>query len=509
MVIQIKKTLRRIIHDVDRSAGLVLTDRDGVVIASIGDQVRTHQGWITGHFSVIEKTQKINLGAHSASIFQFDNNQLVVLSVQPFTCYLFATPKGFKQFLECNSNDDFLRSKKSRMNSAAIWAKFRQIFTFRLAQNSICRQKNWRFEFYQRYTRRLLSFLPSRICLFDRRILLAATSAAGFSFKDYGISDERMHEARESDKDFDHVDDLPKKGWEKIYEEKYLHVFRRRVKGPYEMYEYKCIGSYFDISPRTFLDVQNDLTYRKVWDGNVISLELLKEEDENELIRWVAKYPYPMYPREYIYARRTWVSDDDKVVVVDSEVVQPNAYPSTSNNVRVCTYTSRMAVRAHKNWNDHGLDYMLTYSDNPEANIPRYVYNYIINQGGPYFLKQVHSAARNLEKSGHELKSTIEHAKNAIRNRKQMLKNQKVEPKKVEEPKIVVEEKENVQHPKEKEEKRKDEAPPEKKHKVAATGTEYADGNGNGSCAKKDSDKKKKDSRFPVHADSQINATLT
>ena len=32
---------------------------------------------------------------------------------------------------------------------------------------------------------------------------------------------------------------------------------------------------------------------------------------------------------------------------------------------------------------------MLTYSDNPEANIPRYVYNYIVNQGGPYFLKQV------------------------------------------------------------------------------------------------------------------------
>ena len=35
----------------------------------------------------------------------------------------------------------------------------------------------------------------------------------------------------------------------------------------------------------------------------------------------------------------------------------------------------------------------------------------------------------------------------------------------------MVEDKENVQHPKEKEEKREDEAPPEKKHKAATTGT--------------------------------------
>lgn len=90
------------------------------------------------------------------------------------------------------------------------------------------------------------------------------------------------------------------------------------------MYEYKCVGTYFDISPRTFLDAQNDLKYRKEWDENIKTIEVIKEENENELIRWVSKFPYPMYPREYVYVRRTWVSDDEKYAVVDSEAVQPD-----------------------------------------------------------------------------------------------------------------------------------------------------------------------------------------
>ncbi|VDM82860.1 unnamed protein product, partial [Strongylus vulgaris] len=193
------------------------------------------------------------------------------------------------------------------------------------------------------------------------------------------------------------------------------------------MYEYKCVGTYYDITPCSFLDVQNDLNCRKEWDSNVLSLELLKEEDEHEvklgipnshdeaisyvqndlncrkewdsnvlslellkeedeheLIRWVQKYPYPLYPREYVYARRTWVSDDSQMIVVDSEVVPVDVVPGSSKNVRVSTYTSRMAVRSHREFDELGLaflDFILTYFDNPEANIPRTVYNWIVNHG--------------------------------------------------------------------------------------------------------------------------------
>ncbi|KAK5966182.1 START domain-containing protein [Trichostrongylus colubriformis] len=216
----------------------------------------------------------------------------------------------------------------------------------------------------------------------DRRILLAFVSAAGFSFAEHGIPDERYDNKAYLHKEFVHC---------------------RRVPGKYEMYEYKCVGTYYDISPNYFLDVQNELAFRKEWDSNVMRLELLKEEDEHELIRWVQKYPYPLYPREYVYARRTWVSEDSHTVIVDSEVVPTHLVPGSPKNVRVTTYRSRMAVRSHKEFDDHGLDFVLTYFDNPEANIPRYVYNWMVNHGGPYFLRQVHGAAKDAERSGRKL----------------------------------------------------------------------------------------------------------
>ncbi|CAI4226879.1 unnamed protein product [Auanema sp. JU1783] len=279
------------------------------------------------------------------------------------------------------------------------WAfTFRQVFARAFPQY---RRKWTNF----RSVIRLYPQSNNRSFAYDRRLLLAFTSAAGFSFKDHGISDERINTAEERRKEFD-LRNEKEEGWEPLVIEENFRAFRRHVPGPYEMYEYKCAGTYFDISPQTFLDAQNDLDYRKEWDSNIISLDLLKDQDEHELIKWVAKYPYPLYPREYVYVRRTWVSDDEKVVVVESEVVYPSA--SDSKNVRVGTYTSRMAIRAHKDWENHGTDYILIYFDNPEANIPKYIYNWIIDRGGPYFLKQVHAAALEIQNSGRTIKSTMD-----------------------------------------------------------------------------------------------------
>lgn len=61
-----------------------------------------------------------------------------------------------------------------------------------------------------------------------------------------------------------------------------------------------------DISARDFVDAQIDLEYRQKWDSNVLKLELLysDEETDSQVVRWIAKFPYPMYPREYIFVRR-------------------------------------------------------------------------------------------------------------------------------------------------------------------------------------------------------------
>ncbi|CAI5450363.1 unnamed protein product [Caenorhabditis angaria] len=77
-----------------------------------------------------------------------------------------------------------------------------------------------------------------------------------------------------------------------------------------------------------------------------------------------------------------------------------------------------MSIRAHEDWETHGVDYILTYSDNPEANIPRYIYNWMVNKGGPYFLRQVHKAAREIEESGKVVRSATGKAKHQKETRK-------------------------------------------------------------------------------------------
>ncbi|VDP41153.1 unnamed protein product, partial [Echinostoma caproni] len=75
-----------------------------------------------------------------------------------------------------------------------------------------------------------------------------------------------------------------------------------------------------DVSALSFLEVQLNLAYRRYWDERVVSLDYLysaTDEDnslpgdtdgfKSDLIRWVARFPFPMAQREYIYARRWWL----------------------------------------------------------------------------------------------------------------------------------------------------------------------------------------------------------
>ncbi|GMS80299.1 hypothetical protein PENTCL1PPCAC_2474 [Pristionchus entomophagus] len=237
--------------------------------------------------------------------------------------------------------------------------------------------------------------------------ITTAFAACAFSFKEHGISEEKVRRSQ-GENDYDESK-LIKEGWEMLYEENNLHVYRRKKEGfKYETYEYRCQGSYRDISPNHFLAVQNNVSYRAEWDKNVIKLELVKDDGQNEqLIRWVARYPYPLYPREYVYVKKSIVSEDGKNIVIQSEALPESIVPLSGNYVRVACYESRMCVRCHKDFNSHGLDYVLTYFDNPEANIPSYAYNWIVNQAGPYFIKQVYVEARKLASSGRHVGSSI------------------------------------------------------------------------------------------------------
>ncbi|KAM7369074.1 hypothetical protein PAMP_013371 [Pampus punctatissimus] len=190
-------------------------------------------------------------------------------------------------------------------------------------------------------------------------------------------------------------------GWEVVMEKKDFRVWKRPIPDSH-LYEYKVLGSYNDVTPRQFFNVQLDTEYRKKWDSLVIKLEVV-DRDVNtgsEVVHWATHFPYPMYSRDYVYVRRYDVDLDNNLMILVSRAVQHPRVPESQEFVRVHSYQSKMVIRPHKSFDENGFDYLLTYSDDPQTVFPRYCVSWMVSSGMPDFLEKLHSAAlraKNLE----------------------------------------------------------------------------------------------------------------
>ncbi|XP_061886903.1 stAR-related lipid transfer protein 7, mitochondrial-like [Entelurus aequoreus] len=190
-------------------------------------------------------------------------------------------------------------------------------------------------------------------------------------------------------------------GWEAVMEKKDFKVWKRPIPDSH-LYEYRVLGSYSDITPRQFFNVQLDTDYRKKWDALVIKLEVV-DRDVNtgsEVVHWATHFPYPMYSRDYVYVRRYDVDLDNNLMILVSRAVQHPRVPESQDFVRVHTYQSKMVIRPHTSFDENGFDYLLTYSDDPQTAFPRYCVSWMVSSGMPDFLNKLHTAAlqaRNLE----------------------------------------------------------------------------------------------------------------
>lgn len=83
----------------------------------------------------------------------------------------------------------------------------------------------------------------------------------------------------------------------------------------------------------------------------MITLEVLEYDDEtnSQVVRWLAKFPYPIHPRLYIFVRRIIYEEEKKQIIVVCKALEPSHYPNEENHVRVTKYRSKLIVTAHKN----------------------------------------------------------------------------------------------------------------------------------------------------------------
>lgn len=239
---------------------------------------------------------------------------------------------------------------------------------------------------------------------------LLAALAGVFMWDNEKIQDEDMHRCGLELQTLENVTHRnPSSGtgvgqtemWEIVMDKKDFKVWRRPITNSH-LYEYRVLGSYKDVTPRQFFNVQLDTEYRKKWDSLVIKLEVI-DRDVNtgsEVVHWATHFPYPMYSRDYVYVRRYDVDVEKNLMILVSRAVVHPRVPETQDFVRVHSYQSKMVIRPHKSFDENGFDYLLTYSDDPQTVFPRYCVSWMVSSGMPDFLEKLHVAAlkaKNLE----------------------------------------------------------------------------------------------------------------
>ena len=257
--------------------------------------------------------------------------------------------------------------------------------------------------------KRLLDELGSSLLKHcERKRLFFLCGAALFKWENERISDNELDSLVEDMVEIQHIEEDEKhpvdlkgyfKCWEQIIDKDHFKVWRKPIPNTY-LYEYKVYGTFYDVTPRCFLEVQIDLEYRKQWDKRVIKLDVIDNDEKTntEVVQWITHFPYPMYSREYLYKRRYQIDPEKNIMVFCSHAVEHPKCPVDNGHVRVHLYSSAMVIKPHKKFDDNGFDYVMTYYDDPQSNYPSFCYSWLAKTGVPMFVDELHDAAKNLGK---------------------------------------------------------------------------------------------------------------
>ncbi|KAK7108966.1 hypothetical protein V1264_013096 [Littorina saxatilis] len=181
-------------------------------------------------------------------------------------------------------------------------------------------------------------------------------SAAGiFQWERDGVADKELQSAlsemEEMERLVEHASKSKAKhaaapeGWELVIDRQHLKVWRRFMED-YNLFEYRVFGSFKDITPMAFYNVQMDLKFWCGWDPQTMEINVVDTDPKSssEIIHWVYKYPYPMLPRDYCYVRRSTVNDQKNRIVIRAKAVPHHKCPEVNNIVRVHQYQSQLVI---------------------------------------------------------------------------------------------------------------------------------------------------------------------
>ncbi|XP_057332703.1 stAR-related lipid transfer protein 7, mitochondrial [Microplitis mediator] len=191
--------------------------------------------------------------------------------------------------------------------------------------------------------------------------------------------------------------------WEPFIERQDMLIWRKEEPNSGGMYAYKVFGTFSDVTAEEFLQVQVDVDYRKVWDPTARQLEIIDTDPKSlsakdhrtDVIYWEMIWPRLFSNRDYVYQRR-WALDKEKnIVVIVSRVTDHPDAPNRPDTYRVTSYWSYMVIKPIKSFTEPGIEFGLTYFDDPGVNIPSAVTAWVALSGLPDFLCRMRQAAKD------------------------------------------------------------------------------------------------------------------
>lgn len=190
--------------------------------------------------------------------------------------------------------------------------------------------------------------------------------------------------------------------WELFFSNLHMKIWRKeheKYKGQ-GLYVYKVYGKWNDVTANDFFQVQIDCKYRKEWDQNSVQLYVVDSDRKttSDVLYWEFLFPKMFYNRDYVCNRRYKIDDEKKLMTIVSESVDHPSCPEKPPIHRVKEYWSHIVIKPKEDFDKPGLEFTITYFDNPGLNIPTYISLFYTITGMPEYLEKQKDAALNLAK---------------------------------------------------------------------------------------------------------------
>lgn len=190
--------------------------------------------------------------------------------------------------------------------------------------------------------------------------------------------------------------------WTPFIERPDLLIWRKEEEQHAGLYEYKLFGIYREVRADIFLKVQIDTEFRKQWDATAVEIRVIDSEpvSNSDVLYWEMKWPKFFANRDYVFNRRYVVDREKNVIVITNQVANHPGVPENSDKFRVKEYYCTMVIKPLTTFDQPGLQFCMTYFDNPGLSIPAPVQTWVATSAMPSFLARLRAASASYDSPG-------------------------------------------------------------------------------------------------------------